>query len=87
MFDMSNPLSAFSEGSGNAASFAIAQRESDIENAVAYIIDLYDDDVNAIEDEEIFYSVLKKYNLNNLSSREEKIIINEIQSKVRQRTL
>ena len=31
--------------------------------------------------------VLKKYNLNHLSTREKKIIINEIQNRVRQRAL
>lgn len=81
MFNMSNPLSGF-QGEKNAASFAIAQHHANIENAIAYIIDLYDDDIEVLNDTEIFRSVIKKYNLTNMTASEEEYIISAVEAAI-----
>ena len=78
MFNMSSPFSTFTKGDGNVASFAIAQRQANIDNAIAYIIGLYDDDIEVLEDIEIFRSIIKKYNLTNISRSEEEFIIEAV---------
>ena len=78
MFNMNAPLSAFSKGDYNAASYAIAQRVQNMENAVSYLIDLYEDDVKALENEDTFQFVLKKYHLSDLSAFEEQYIIDHV---------
>jgi hypothetical protein len=75
---MTQPLSAFSRGEKNAASFAIAQHQINIDNAIAYIIGLYEDDIEVLEDNEIFRSVIKKYNLTNISKLEEDYIVKSV---------
>ena len=65
MLNMRNPLSAFSSREPNVASYMIAQQQQNIDNAIAYLVDLWFDDVD-IREEEIFYSVLKKYKLTNV---------------------
>ena len=78
MFNAKNPLSAFSQGDNNAMSFAIAQREENIQNAIAYIISLYDDDCDALNDHGTFQFVKRKYNLLDLTATEKRYIIEAV---------
>ena len=81
MFNMRNPLSAFSSREPNAASYMIAQQQQNIDNAIAYLVDLWFDDVD-IREEEIFYSVLKKYKLTNISSADFDHIVQQVNMKI-----
>lgn len=81
MFDMHNPLSAFSSQKPNAASYMIAQQQQNIDNAIAYLVDLWLDDVD-IQKEEVFYSVLKKYKLTNISSADFDYIVQQVNMKI-----
>lgn len=81
MFNMRNPLSAFSSQEPNAASYMIAQQQQNIDNAIAYLVDLWLDDVDICE-EEIFYSVLKKYRLTNISSADFDHIVQQVNMKI-----
>ena len=81
MLNMRNPLSAFSSREPNVASYMIAQQQQNIDNAIAYLVDLWFDDVD-IHEEEIFYSVLKKYKLTNISSADFDHIIQQVNMKI-----
>lgn len=81
MFNMRNPLSAFSSREPNVASYMIAQQQQNIDNAIAYLVDLWFDDVD-IREEEIFYSVLKKYKLTNISSADFDHIVQQVNMKI-----
>lgn len=81
MFNMRNPLSAFSSREPNVASYMIAQQQQNIDNAIAYFVDLWFDDVD-IREEEIFYSVLKKYKLTNISSADFDHIVQQVNMKI-----
>lgn len=81
MFNMRNPLSAFSSREPNPASYMIAQQQQNIDNAIAYLVDLWFDDVD-IREEEIFYSVLKKYKLTNISSADFDHIVQQVNMKI-----
>ena len=81
MLNMRNPLSAFSSREPNVASYMIAQQQQNIDNAIAYLVDLWFDDVD-IREEEIFYSVLKKYKLTNISSADFDHIVQQVNMKI-----
>lgn len=81
MLNMRNPLSAFSSREPNVASYMIAQQQQNIDNAIAYLVDLWFDDVD-IHEEEIFYSVLKKYKLTNISSADFDHIVQQVNMKI-----
>lgn len=81
MIDMRNPLSAFSSREPNTASYMIAQQQQNIDNAIAYLVDLWLDDVD-IQEEEVFYSVLKKYKLTNISSADFDHIVQQVNMKI-----
>lgn len=81
MFNMRIPLSAFSSQEPNAASYMIAQQQQNIDNAIAYLIDLWLDDID-IQEEEVFYSVLKKYKLTNISSVDFDYIVQQVNMKI-----
>ena len=59
----------------------IAQQQQNIDNAIAYLVDLWLDDVD-IQEEEIFYSVLKKYKLTNISSADFDHIVQQVNMKI-----
>ena len=81
MLNMRNPLSAFSSREPNVTSYMIAQQQQNIDNAIAYLVDLWFDDVD-IREEEIFYSVLKKYKLTNISSADFDHIVQQVNMKI-----
>lgn len=81
MFNMRTPLSAFSSQEPNAASYMIAQQQQNIDNAIAYLVDLWLDDID-IQEEEVFYSVLKKYKLTNISSVDFDYIVQQVNMKI-----
>lgn len=75
--NFSKPLSAFSSGDNNVASFMIAQRDVNINNAIHYIVDLYFDDVD-LSDPVIIRSIMKKYELQDLNKQEKAYIKKEV---------
>ena len=81
MFNMRAPLSAFSSQESNAASYMIAQQQQNIDNAIAYLVDLWLDDVD-IQEEEVLHSVLKKYKLTNISSADFDYIVQQVNMKI-----
>lgn len=66
-----NPMRLFKGGDQiNAAELQLmdadTERRANIENAIAYFIDLYDDDVD-INEQHIINDVLERYGLDNLT--------------------
>jgi 2-hydroxychromene-2-carboxylate isomerase len=72
MFNPSNP---------NPFTLATMQRQQDIDNAVAYFIDLWHDDYD-INDDKVQKMVFKRYGLNELSAAEEREIIRKVEAAI-----
>ena len=72
MFNPSNP---------NPFTLEIMQRQQNIDNAVAYFIDLWHDDYD-INDNEVQQMVFKRYGLDELSATEEREIIRKVEAAI-----
>ena len=79
MLDFLAPFTAFTNRTDNASSFAIAQHYEARDLAIKRLIEMYHDDID-IADPQIFYAVLKNYNLPDDGFLEElDYIINEVE--------
>lgn len=72
MFNPSNP---------SPFTMSIMQRQQDIDNAVAYFVDLWRDDYD-INDDKVQQMVFKRYGLNELSAAEEREIIRKVEAAI-----
>ena len=80
MFDPTKPFSTF-RGEPNGADFQFMQRQESIDNAIRYLVDLHEDDVD-ISDPKIVKYVLKHYGISDVDTCELARIETEVKRRI-----